>query len=168
MSRTAVSAIFHPLAMTLSILFVAGAAFGAGSAAPKGDGIDNLELAELVAKESFKEFGRSAEGTVLARFHDRDNPEPLGVWVYQGGALREAGIEKLDQALGADRGLWPPYILLFATFPEGKNKLRLEVSLRYDMGLLPDTRGGTSSTWQLERRKGRWVLIDEAVTMHYD
>jgi hypothetical protein len=168
MSRTAVSSIFHPLAIALSILFVAGVAFGAGSTAPKRDGIDNRVLAEMVAKESFKEFGRSAEGTVLARFHDRDNPEPLGVWVYQGGVLREAGSEKLDQALGADRGLWPPYTLFFATFPEGKDKLRLEVSLRYDMGLLPDTRGGTSSTWQLERRNGRWVVVDKAVTMHYD
>ena len=82
MSRTAVSSIFHPLALTLSILFVAGAAFGVGSAAPKGDGIDNRVLAEIVAKESFKEFGRSPEGTVLARFRDRDNPEPLGIWVY--------------------------------------------------------------------------------------
>jgi hypothetical protein len=59
-------------------------------------------------------------------------------------------------------------LLFFAPFPEGKNKLRLEVSMRYDMGLLPDTRGGTSSTWQLERRNGRWVVVDKAVTMNYD
>jgi hypothetical protein len=39
--------------------------------------------AEIVAKESFKEFGRSAEGTVLARFRDHDDPEPLGIWAYQ-------------------------------------------------------------------------------------
>ena len=168
MSRTAASSLFYPLAMPLSILFLTGAAFGAGSTAPKGDGIDNRVLAEIVAKESFKEFGRSAEGTVLARFRDRDDPEPLGIWVYQQGALRDAGPEKLDQATGDNRALWPPYTLFFATFPEGKNKLRLNVSVRYDMGLLPDTRGGTSSTWQLERRNGQWVVTDKDVTMHYD
>jgi len=36
------------------------------------------------------------------------------------------------------------------------------------MGLLPDSRGGNSSTWHLKRCHGRWVLVDEAVTMHYD
>jgi hypothetical protein len=46
--------------------------------------------------------------------------------------------------------------------------LRLEVSVGYDMGLLPDSRGGSSSTWQLERRYGRWMLVHEAVTMHRD
>lgn len=114
MSRTAVSSVFHPLATALSILFVAGAAFGAGSAAPKGDGIDNRVLAEMVAKESFKEFGRSPEGTVLARFPDFDNPEPLGIWVYLQGALRDAGPENLDQATGSNRALWPPYTLFFS------------------------------------------------------
>ena len=171
MSRTPISSVLHPLAITLSILLVTGAggaASGAGSKAPKGSGINGRELADLVATESFKGFGRSTEGTVIARFADRDNPEPLGIWVYERGALHEAGSEKLDQALGADRGLWPPYTLLFAAFPEGKNKLRLEVSVRYDLGLLPDSRGGNSSTWHLKRRHGRWELVDEAVTMHYD
>jgi hypothetical protein len=131
------------LTTVLSVLVITGAASGAGPAAAKKGGIDGRELAELVARESFKSFGRSTEGTVVARFRDRDTPEPLGVWVYQKGALREAGIEKLDEALGADRGQWPPYTLLFAAFPEG-------------------------STWQLERRKGRWVLVGEAVTMNID
>jgi len=57
---------------------------------------------------------------------------------------------------------------LYPFLLEGKNKLRLNVSVRYDMGLLPDTRGGTSWTWQLERRNGQWVVTDKDVTMHYD
>lgn len=168
MSRTTVSSILRSLAAVLSAFVVAGAASGAGPAAPEKGGIDGRELAELVARESFKSFGKSTEGTVVARFRDRDTPEPLGVWVYQRGALRESEIEKLDQALGADRGLWPPYTLLFATFPESKNKLRLELTVRYDMGLLPDSRSGSSSTWQLERREGRWELVSKAVTMNFD
>jgi hypothetical protein len=168
MSRKTASSILRSLAIVLSVLVITGAASGAGPAAPEKGGTDGRELAELVARESFKDFGRSTEGTVVARFRDSKDPEPLGVWVYQGGALREAGNEKLDQALGADRGLWPPYTLLFATIPEGKNKLGLDLMVRYDMGLLPDSRGGSSSTWQLERRKGRWVLVGEAVTMNID
>src|SRR5690349_10736297 len=167
MFRISFTSVLHPLVIALPILLTATAASGAGTASEK-DRMESRELAELVARESFKDFGKSTEGTVVARFSKRENPEPLGVWVYRKGALHEAGSEELARALGADRRLWPPYTLLFATSPEGKDKLRLEVSLRYDMGLLPDSRGGTSSTWKLERRRGRWVLVDRKVDLHID
>lgn len=167
MFRIPLSSALRSLVMALSVFLTAGAVSGAGTASEK-DRIESRELAQIVARESFKDFGKSTEGTVLARFSTRDNPEPLGVWVYRKGVLHDAGSEELSQALGADRQLWPPYTLLFRTFPEGKDKLRLEVSVRYDMGLLPDSRGGFSSTWKLERRQGRWVLVDRKVDLYID
>ena len=64
MSRITVSSILRSLAAALSVLVITGAASGAGPAAPEKGGIDGRELAELVARESFKDFGRSTEGTV--------------------------------------------------------------------------------------------------------
>ena len=78
----------------LPLFLIASAAFGT----------ESRELAELIAKESFESFGNSTEGTVVARFRDPADPEPLGVWVYQGGALREAGMISSTSA-GADRAV---------------------------------------------------------------
>jgi hypothetical protein len=130
-------------------------------------GAEDLELAELVITEGSEGLGNSTEGTVIARFANFDASDPIGIWTYEKGALREAGSRRLDEAFGNNRSKWPNYTLLFATAP-GKEGRLLEVKTWYDMGLFPDSRGGNAETWTLERREGRWVVIDRETILHWD
>jgi hypothetical protein len=129
---------------------------------------DGLELAQLVAAESFRSFGESAEGTLLSRFASRESRDAPGVWVCEKGAVRATERKRLDRALGADRSKWPPYALLFVTFPEGEGRLRLELFVRYDRGRSPQGRGGYEETWHLQRGAGKWTVVKRETPMHVD
>jgi len=157
----------------IASLLLALLADGVGGAAKPGaaalvSGREGQELAELVAVESFKSFGKSTENTILARFASLESKDPLGVWVYERGAVRPAPRERFDQAGGGDRSRWPPYTLIFVTFPEGGGRLRLELSVRYDQGLTPESRGGYEETWHLRRVAERWTVVRRELTLNVD
>ncbi|HVR97580.1 MAG TPA: hypothetical protein VMW27_13260 [Thermoanaerobaculia bacterium] len=153
-------------------LLVLTAVVGCASSQPAAvvlmPGAEDLELAELVLKESSGSFGNSTEGTVIARFADFEASNPLGVWTYEKGALHAVGTQRLDEAFGDKRSKWPNYTLLFAAASEKEGRLLLQVKTWYDMGLFPDSRGGNAEAWTLERRDGRWVVIDKETTLHWD
>jgi hypothetical protein len=157
------------------LTLLSGDAAGAarpGQAAAAAGAKEGLELARLVAADSFKSFGSSTEGTVLARFASRDGKDPLGVWVYERGSVHAAERARLDRAFSANRAKWPPYTLLFVTHPEGEGRLRLELSVRYDQGLGPESRGGYEETWHLRRRlqrdTGGWSVVKRETTLYID
>ena len=50
---------------------------------------DDQGLADLVAKTAFESFGKSTEGTVVARFESPEEREPVRIWVHEKGTLRE-------------------------------------------------------------------------------
>lgn len=137
------------------------------SAAPAGTpvkGLDLHALAELVAATSFREFGNSTEGTVLAHFDDLLNDrDPAQVWVVEKGALRDSSTKDLGS-----QGKEPPYTLLFGVTQRNDGRYQLVVKTWYDMGLFPDSRGGNEQVWQIALQDGRWVVLDRETTMNWD
>jgi hypothetical protein len=129
---------------------------------------DDQGLAELVATTAFKDFQRSTEGSVVARFENREQREPVRVWVREKGVLREGSRKDLDRAFGKDRKKWPPYTLLYAVSPGATGRYELEISIYYDMGLSPESRGGYSEQWKVACQEGRWVFLSKETTMHWD
>src|SRR5689334_1655918 len=128
---------------------------------------DDQGLADLVVKTAFQSFGKSTEGTVVARFESPEEREPVRIWVHEKGALREGSRKDLDRAFGKDRKKWPPYTLLYTVSPAAGG-YELKLSIYYDMGLLEDSRGGYSEVWKIARQEGRWVFVAKETTMHWD
>lgn len=136
---------------------------------PVAKGLDYGALAEFVATTSFEDFGNSTEGTVIARFEDMQNDrDPAQVWVYQKGALRPGSVQDFDRAFGGKKQQWPPYTLVFAVTQGKKGHYEVVLKTWYDMGLLPDSRGGNEQLWQIARKDGRWVVLDMESTLHWD
>ena len=130
--------------------------------------IDERALAQLVVDTSFKSFGRSTEGSVVAHMAGVESREPISVWVYRGGALEPAAMEDLDRGLFGPRKDWPPYVLVYVVERLSAERLSLELWVRYDMGLTEESRGGYAEKWTLEHREGRWVVADTETTLHWD
>lgn len=152
---------------SILLLFLAGSLAAAPPAA-RPAAFDEKAIAELVAATSFKDFGRSTDGTILARFESPEQKKPLRVWVAEKGTLRAGSTQDLDRAYGSDRSKWPAYTILFTITPLSPNRLTLEVHTRFDMGLLPDSRGGSEESWTLLRKGGHWSVADRRVTMNID
>lgn len=129
--------------------------------------LDYRALAELVAATAFPSFGNSTEGTVIARVASFDGGKPYEIWVHEKGALRKGSEKDLDRSFG-ERRSWPPYTILFAVSDSADGKLNLEVHTWYDMGLTPESRGGMQEVWQVGRKAGRWVVLDQDVTLYVD
>src|SRR6185295_13539545 len=72
---------------SILLLFCAGS-LAAAPPATRPAAFDEQAIAELVAATSFKDFGRSTEGTVLARFERPEHKKLLRVWVAEKGTLR--------------------------------------------------------------------------------
>jgi hypothetical protein len=140
------------------------------TAAPRCEArnLDYRTLAELVAATAFPSFGNSTEGTVIARVESfEDGGKPSEIWVHEKGALRKGSEKDLDRSFG-ERRSWPPYTILFAVSEGTGGKLSLEVHTWYDMGLTPESRGGMEEVWQVGRKAGRWVVLDQDVTLYVD
>ncbi|HEV7671980.1 MAG TPA: hypothetical protein VGS22_25940 [Thermoanaerobaculia bacterium] len=156
------------LIAAIFLLFLAGSLAVAAPAARPAT-FDEKEIAELVAATSFKDFGRSTEGTILARFEDFDREEPASVWIAEkGSSLRAGSAQDLDRAFGSDRAKWPPYTILFTIVPVSANRLTLEVHTRFDMGLLAESRGGSVESWTLTKKGGRWSVTNHETTLNID
>jgi hypothetical protein len=137
--------------------------------APSFAGIpDDRGLADLVVATAFQSFGRSTEGTVVARFEKPGEREPARVWVHEKGALREGSRKDLDRAFGKDRKKWPAYTLLYTVSPGAAGGYELELSIYYDMGITPESRGGYSEVWRVAHQEGRWVVLAKETTLHWD
>jgi sarcosine oxidase delta subunit len=143
--------------------------FAEAQAAPALSDLDHRALAELVAATTFPHFGNSTEGAVIARVESLvKRGRTFEVWIHEKGALRKGSEKDLDRAFGANRRHWPPYTILFAVSGGADGKLSLEVHTWYDMGLTPESRGGMQEAWQVEKRAGRWIVVDKEVTLHVD
>jgi len=129
---------------------------------------DEQGLADLVAKTAFQSFGKSTEGTVVAWFASSEEREPIRIWVHEKGALREGSRKDLDRAFGNNRKKWPPYTLLYTVSPGAAGTYEVEIRIYYDMGLFEDSRGGYSEVWKIARQEGRWVVLAQETTMHWD
>lgn len=129
---------------------------------------DTRPLAEFVAATALESAGRSTEGTVVARFENLEEREPIQVWVREKGALRDGTKKDLDRAFGNIRRKWPPYTLLYSATPGDAGRYVVEVSIYYDMGLFPESRGGYSERWNVAHQDGRWLLLDKETTLHWD
>ena len=149
------------LAALAALFFLRNADCGAPS-------IDSKPLAEFVASTALKSAGKSTEGTVVARFEDREEREPAQVWLWEKGKLRDGSRKDLERAFGNDRKKWPPYTLLYSVSPGGAGRYEVEVSIHYDMGLFPESRGGYSERWTIAQEKGNWVALDKETTLHWD
>ena len=130
--------------------------------------LDYRALAELVAATAFPSFGNSTEGTVIARVESlKRGGKPFEIWVHEKGTLRKGSEKDLDRSFG-ERRSWPPYTILFAVSDGADGKLSLEVHTWYDMGLTPESRGGMEEVWQVGKKAGRWVVLDQDVTLYVD
>jgi len=154
-------------AVSILLLFCSGS-LAAAPPTVRLAALDDQQIAELVAATSFKDFGRSTEGTILARFESPEKEKPLRVWVAEKGTLRAGSTQDLDRAYGSDRSQWPPYTILFTITPVSPNRLTVEVHTRFDMGLLPESRGGSEENWTLLRKGGRWSVANRETTMNID
>ncbi|HXU33498.1 MAG TPA: hypothetical protein VN851_23260 [Thermoanaerobaculia bacterium] len=152
---------------SILLLFCAGS-LAAAPPATRPAAFDEQAIAELVAATSFKDFGRSTEGTVLARFERPEHKKLLRVWVAEKGTLRAGSTQDLDRAYSSDRSQWPPYTILFTITPVSPNRLTLDVHTRFDMGLTPESRGGSEETWTLTKKGGRWSVTNRETTMNID
>lgn len=130
--------------------------------------LDSKPLAEFVATTALKSAGKSTEGTVVARFESLESREPLQVWIREKGALHDGSKKNLERAFGNDRKKWPPYTLLYAVTPADAGRYEVVVYIYYDMGLLPESRGGYSERWTIAHQNDRWVVLEEETTLHWD
>lgn len=130
--------------------------------------VDDERLAEIVVTTALSGAGRSTEGTVVARFEDKEKGEPLQVWILEKKVLRDGSKKDLERAFGSNRKKWPPYTVLYTVSPGDADKYQVEVSIYYDMGLLPDSRGGFSERWTVAHENGRWTVLDQKTMMHWD
>ena len=147
---------------TVAALAIAGNA-DCGAGIP-----DEQRLAELVVATAFESFNKSTEGTVVARLDGSEKREPVQIWVHEKGALREGSRKDLDRAFGEDRKRWPPYTLLYVVSPGVSGKHEVEIRIYYDMGLLPESRGGYAERWTVAHEGGRWAVLDRKTTLHWD
>jgi hypothetical protein len=154
-------------AVSILLLFSTGS-LAATPPAVRPAAFDDQRIAELVAATSFKDFGRSTDGTILARFESPEQEEPLQVWVAEKGTLWAGSKQDLDRAYGSDRSQWPPYTILLTIPPVSPNRLSLDVHTRFDTGLLPNSRGGSEESWTLIRKGGRWSVAKRETTMNID
>jgi hypothetical protein len=163
----------NPLVRMVQIAFTLTAlvalSFAWISVCEAGAGIpDDQGLAEVVVTTAFEGFQRSIEGTVVARFENLEKREPVRIWVREKGVLREGSRKDLDRAFGNDRKKWPPYTLLYTVTPGAAGRYEVEIRIYYDMGLIPESRGGYSERWKVARQKGRWVVLSKETTMNWD
>ena len=129
---------------------------------------DGKPFAELVAATALSSAGKSTEGTVVARFEDKEKGEPVQVWIWEKKTLRDGSKKDLERAFGNNRRKWPPYTVLYSVSPGDAGRYEVEVSIYYDMGLLPDSRGGYSERWTVAHQTGGWVVLDKETTLHWD
>lgn len=157
------------LSRVVRVAVLSALIFAEAQASPVLGDLDARALAELVAATTFPHFGKSTEGTVIARVQSfQVRGKPFEIWIHDKGALRKGSEKDLDRAFGANRRNWPPYTILFAVSNAADGKLRMEVHTWYDMGLTPESRGGMQEVWHVAKRAGRWVVLDKKTTLHVD
>lgn len=116
---------------------------------------------------------RSPEGIYIARVTSTSvTPEsvsPQRIWKYEQGQIvngdRDAFLEALTSSNPED---WPPFLFLFAYVSETSDSATVDVHTYYDMGLLPDSRGGNAATWELQKSGNQWTVTSKEPYLAWD
>ncbi len=115
------------------------------------------ELAQLILRhEGFVNL-QAAAGTLLAC--------DGRVWRYQEDELVPATIADYERAFDRQyQADWPSNTISFSCSEwSPEQTLRLDIELFYSCGIDPDSRGGSSSIWRVQRQPSGWrVLAIEA------
>lgn len=134
-------------------------------------------VARMIISEEIGEtsYGHNSQTAVLAYVTSTETEdEPFSmirIWQYSQGRRKQIVEEDSDvfeKALGNDRSEWPRHTFVFSIKLETSNRMIVDLHTYYDMGIMPDSRGGNAQKWKLEKKSGNWVLTGKKRYMFWD
>ncbi len=135
---------------------------------PQIDASPDLErfVAQIIIDDQLAQAAsgyRSPEGALVARvvtttIAATDPLSVLQVWRYQQGQLIAEDTDSFFKALRGNRSDWPSFTYYFAFDSVTVDEASVDVITMYNMGLMPDSRGGNAQKWTFEKQANTWSV----------
>jgi len=130
-------------------------------------------MAQAIIDDQLAHSSRSLEGTFVAHVTESglqdESVSPLRIWKYEQGHLVDGELDAFRRAMSSKQPSdWPPFVFLFVFKSVTPDSAAIDVHTYYDMGLMPDSRGGNAAIWELEKQQGRWTVVSKEPYLFWD
>lgn len=165
--------IYGKACLLILVLLIAG--LGPGCDSKEQDESPDTSVSELeqFLVQAIVDDCRAPEGIYVARVTStsvaRESVSPQRIWKYEQGQIVNGDRDAFLKAFtSSNPENWPPFLFLFAYVSETSDSAVVDVHTYYDMGLLPDSRGGNAATWELERSGNQWTVTSKELYLAWD
>jgi hypothetical protein len=156
--------------LLILVLLIAGLSLGCDSKEQDESINPPVSEPEQFLVQAIVDDCRSPEGIYIAHMTSTDDNcelvSPRRILKYEQGQLVNGDRDAFLKALTSNKpNDCPSFLFLFAYVSETSDSAVVDMQTYYNMGFLPNGRGGNAATWELQKSGNQWTVISKEINV---